>query len=190
MRSSPILRAVPRAAAACPWGSALRMETASASDPWTTPPLITDRMASTNSGGIFERFAIVLLRILGPSLQASLRRIAGGEDLFGMTSTLMAILRFPTWQHHISHNMCISKSLSTPNIEIHGNNYPKTKSQTPSMRCAKSMSCKERRCQRTTELQSKAQNSKIIQKLWMRLWLNKYHLPSFNSVSEPNNSCD
>ena len=62
-------------------------------------------MASTRAGGIFERFATVLLRMRFPSRHASRRRIAGGEDRFGMTSTLRATGPVHTWQHVSGHYM-------------------------------------------------------------------------------------
>ena len=87
IRATPSDLNVPGIAATWPCGSDLRTAAASSSDGSTTPPLSAARTASTSSGGILERFASVRLLMRVPSRQASRRRIAGRELLFGMMST-------------------------------------------------------------------------------------------------------
>ncbi len=95
----PRERTVPSTAATWPWGRDRRMATAASSDGNVTPP--------SRAGGIFERFATVLLRMRFCSRHASRRRMAGGEDRFGMTSTLRATARVLTWQHKSNASPCV-----------------------------------------------------------------------------------
>ncbi len=103
-RTRPSEWSVPSTAATWPWGGERRMATAAPGrrQGHAAPQGGVDGV--DEGGRIFARFATVLLRIRFPSR----RRMAGGEDRFGMASTLRARGSFLVWQHDSSTYRSVS----------------------------------------------------------------------------------